>query len=598
MGTHEFEFPTEPGLYNLTGKNLNNPRLEANGVGKSTLLEAIHWCFYGHTSRGLKAGEVVTWSKRTCKVTVEAIIGKDTVIIERVQAPNSLTLNGKSIVQGDVTKLLRLSPEQFALAVMLPQFGDSFLDLKPTAKLALFSQIMELDFWLEKSKAADVLAKELQQAKTVEENRLAKISGQMEAYTHDCKNLEAQKAEFRGRQDNEIRNLSKSLRQCSDDRQSITNDIMGAQAGLKRAIAAEEEINKTIKANHNEIDITISERQKLATKAAVLESTLETHRANLKKLSGLGSKCPTCRQNVDTRHLRAEKAQLQTQIDTTEAALAVFEKGMTKLADQRAVIAKASSSRHEELSTVARNKTDFSTKIIVLQSKIEHNILEQEQLENQIKLEKKRENPYTQMLVDKRAALADLKAKRAECKAQIMTLNEDHAAVSYWVQGFKRVRLFLIEETLRDLELEVNNSLTSLGLLDWHIEFDVERENKSGGLTKGFVVLIHAPGAPGPVRWEAWSGGETQRLKLAGDLGLANLIMERAGLTGTIEFFDEPSKHMSPQGLLDLAETLHQRALTTEKRIFIVDHHAIDFGDFNGTITVIKDQKGSRIEYA
>ena len=112
------------------------------------------------------------------------------------------------------------------------------------------------------------------------------------------------------------------------------------------------------------------------------------------------------------------------------------------------------------------------------------------------------------------------------------------------------------------------------------------------------MVLVRCPEWKEPVQFEEWSGGETQRLRLAGDLGLSNLIMERAGLTGMIEFYDEPSKHMSPQGLLDLAETLHQRALDTGKRIFLVDHHLIDFGDLAGVLTVIKDDKGSRLDYA
>jgi DNA repair exonuclease SbcCD ATPase subunit len=180
-------------------------------------------------------------------------------------------------------------------------------------------------------------------------------------------------------------------------------------------------------------------------------------------------------------------------------------------------------------------------------------------------------------------------------KAEIDTLNEDHTAIGYWVTGFKRVRLFIVEETLRQLELEINNSLASLGLLDWHIELDVERENKSGGITKGFTVLVHAPGAPGPVKFESYSGGETQRLRLAGDLGMANLIMERAGLHNTIEFFDEPSQHLSQEGVLDLAETLQQRATDLGRRLFIIEHQLLDY-PYAGVITVTKDANGSWVE--
>src|SRR6516164_10253421 len=51
-GTHKFTFPQDPGLYLITGKNLIQPRLGSNGVGKSTLLDAIFWALYGRTPRG------------------------------------------------------------------------------------------------------------------------------------------------------------------------------------------------------------------------------------------------------------------------------------------------------------------------------------------------------------------------------------------------------------------------------------------------------------------------------------------------------------------------------------------------------------------
>ena len=378
----------------------------------------------------------------------------------------------------------------------------------------------------------------------------------------------------------------------------MDEDLRFAQRGLGKAEEKGTELTKTIKEQQCNVDEVIAERQKLATKAAVLESSLQTMHIGFKKLSELGATCPTCLQTVNATHLKAEKVKLKGQIDTTKLGLEAYEGRISKLAEERTAIAKASSARHEELAAVTQNKVDFATRVTVLQGKIEYNVLEQEQLEASIKQEQKRENPYTKLLADKLTALADLKAKRTECRSTIASLSEDHAAVSYWVQGFKRVRLFLVEETLRQLELEVNNNLASLGLLDWSIEFDVERENQSGGITKGFVMFVRCPEWKEPVQFEEWSGGETQRLRLAGDLGLSNLIMERAGLAGMIEFFDEPSKHMSPQGLLDLAETLHQRALATGKRIWLVDHHLIDFGDFAGVLTVIKDDKGSRIEYA
>ena len=50
------------GLYLVTGKNIVEPSLEGNGVGKSSLFEALFWVLFDRTSRGLRAGNVKSWN--------------------------------------------------------------------------------------------------------------------------------------------------------------------------------------------------------------------------------------------------------------------------------------------------------------------------------------------------------------------------------------------------------------------------------------------------------------------------------------------------------------------------------------------------------
>jgi hypothetical protein len=72
--------------------------------------------------------------------------------------------------------------------------------------------------------------------------------------------------------------------------------------------------------------------------------------------------------------------------------------------------------------------------------------------------------------------------------------------------------------------------------------------------------------------------------------------MQQAGLRSTIEFYDEPSTHLSDVGLLDLADMLHERAINEGKTIWIVDHTAVsNYGEFEGIIKVVKNEHGSKI---
>lgn len=555
-GEHFFEFPKAPGLYCVTGENKDNPRLGREGTGKSSLLEAVFWSIYGRTTRSLKGGDVVTWGAKSCSVTTTIAINDKTYVIERRQSPNSLTLDGKPVDQEAINKAVRLGPEAFCYAVILPQFGSSFFDLTPANKLTLFSEILELDYWLEKSKTASLAASQLIEARIAKEHKLAKCQGQLETVKTDIKQLELEEASFNKNKAAEIAELKNKLQSASKNLQNQETQLASAKAAL---LLAEKNLAK------------------LPTPTMTAGLNADALRATLAKMKGLGAQCPTCLQTVPSSHLKAETARLKAELTKAEAEV----KKAAELAQDRQAIIKNGDDFTRECRKI--ENTIFS-----LKKDMDVNIKHLDTINDT-------KNPYGAMLQLKIESIARLKTDLSKIQSEIDAINKEHEAVNFWNSGFKRVRLSLIEETIKQLEIEVNNNLASLGLTDWRVEFDVERENKSGGITKGFTVLIYAPGHKQAVRYEVWCGGETQRLRLAGDLGLANLIMERAGLSSGFEAFDEPSKHMGDEGLTDLAETLAERAENTKKVIFLVDHHSIEFGGFASTITIVKDKNGSRI---
>ena len=60
------------GLVCLLGENQDAPLNDNNGSGKSAVLEAIVWCLWGKTIRGLKDDEVVNLTVgKNCKVSLD-----------------------------------------------------------------------------------------------------------------------------------------------------------------------------------------------------------------------------------------------------------------------------------------------------------------------------------------------------------------------------------------------------------------------------------------------------------------------------------------------------------------------------------------------
>jgi exonuclease SbcC len=207
-------------------------------------------------------------------------------------------------------------------------------------------------------------------------------------------------------------------------------------------------------------------------------------------------------------------------------------------------------------------------------------------------------NPFDAIEEKTAAKLQTLSDERDDVQAQHDASDAKTRLYSFWARGFKDLRLQLIAEALTELEIEVNSSVEALGLVGWSLLFQVDRETKGGNVKRGFSVLVKSPHNDNPVPWEAWSGGETQRLRLAANMGLSDLIRSRTGATIPLEVWDEPTQGLSEQGVQDLLEALASRARVEQRTIWIVDHHSHAFGDFKGSALVVKAPSGSRIRQA
>lgn len=593
-GKHEFVFPTEAGLYFLTGSNDVEPRLGSNGAGKSTLLDAIYWCLYGKTLRGLKASDVVTWGKKSCSVTVLLVCGHTTVSITRTQNPNSLELDSRPVEQKDIDKYIGLTPDAFTYSVMMPQYNQSFFELTPTNKLTLFSGILNLDEWLTYSKKAAELTAEFEAEINNHSRQIGGLEIAIEAAAREATMLEQSMDEFDVDHKKITDQIKIQMSQSTRLLAEVTEEhelLIKQQTELNSTI---EELYDVLKDKEALLEKYKSKKSNLKTDIAVLASKLDAATKKAKNLNQVGADCPVCLQKVDKDHLKKESIKAEreakiiySKIDEQETELDLIDQKLAESTKQYSI-------QHNEITALQADERKCGQQIKWCE--MEAATLQQKIDGFNIQIEKKPDNPYIALLAEKRSKLKGYKEKQVTLNSMITKLETEHEACSFWISGFKRLRLHIIEDTLNALEIEVNNSLTNLGLVGWSIEFDVERENKSGSITKGFVVLVRAPGQLEPTRLEAWSGGESQRLQLACDLGLANLIMQQAGLKNTIEFYDEPSKHLSKAGLVDLAETLHQRAIDDGKRIFLVDHNMPEFGEFADVITVTKGEEGSMIQ--
>ena len=139
--------------------------------------------------------------------------------------------------------------------------------------------------------------------------------------------------------------------------------------------------------------------------------------------------------------------------------------------------------------------------------------------------------------------------------------------------------------------------LTQVGLIGWKLEFAIERETKSGSISRGIdVTVVPYHRKPGRrVKFKSWSGGEAQRLRLVGALALSEILLARAGVTPSLQILDEPTRGLAAGGIDDLVNELTVHADRLDRTVLLADHHTIESGAFVATLMVTR-QKGGQTE--
>jgi DNA repair exonuclease SbcCD ATPase subunit len=205
------------------------------------------------------------------------------------------------------------------------------------------------------------------------------------------------------------------------------------------------------------------------------------------------------------------------------------------------------------------------------------------------------ENPHRPRLAELRTASKKAIDAATALQEQREALEIQLERTRYWIKGFKDVRLHVLEEALSELEFATNSMLDAIGLVGWEVRYAVERETKSGTIARGLMTTVLSPQQSGDVKWKSYSGGEGQRLRIAGALALSEVLLARAGVSCNLEVLDEPSQHLSSEGVSDLCEFLASRARMLKKSIYLVDHMAIESTYFDNTVVVEKTAQGSQI---
>lgn len=590
--TFYFSSLEEDSFNYISGENQVDIKLGANGAGKSTLGNALCWVLTGKTSEKFNAETLCNWdTKKGYCVELQF----DDSILVRSWNPNSLKLNGENTTQEELEKKLDFTFDSFLYSTFISQFSSKFFDLDPADKLDVISSIIgiDIDVWVDiYSKKAKVKVDELTETIIKIDSKINKLEGKLSV----LQNTNYLKESTEWKYDNQ------------EQIGAICKEIEGYYAKLgsyeKQLKDLDKIHNKLIYALDKEIDSKIaqleSELNELSTKTSTLLQIIHTNDGDkkssfkrLEKIEDLKDSCPTCEQKISSTH--KEKivdietqhiAELEEENCACNELLEELELKKEELQKQRLVLVeqKIKIEDNEKLQNNLLNEIDkCNESIISLDIKLK-NIAEK--INPFIELNKTKQNKINLVI----RLINYLKDTKKEYE-------EDLDKYKYWIDGYKKVRMFVIGNLLSDFEVSINNNLVKLGMPDWTVELKMDSETKKGTLKKGFTVFVKSPKNKKLVPFAVWSGGEGQRLRLAGTLGLIDFIRDKKPNMLDIEIYDEPTQFLTDGGIEDLLNLLRERAKNKNRKVFIIDHRTFNsFGLFNNNVKVIKTVKGSIFE--
>jgi len=591
--------PYGPGLHFMYGVNESAPELGGNGAGKSTVFEALFWCLYGKTTRNVKGGNIRTWTagRGSVRVLLEFEIGGKRHSLLRTWGPNKLQLDERDVDQEDVDRVIGVSSDSFLHAVFISQFSTTFFDLAPTPKLAVFSKILALDVWLQRSAAAADFAKRLGEKERRVGSMMDNTKGKMHQLADQIEDLEDKAKAYEKSRKKDLKELETNRVSREKEVDSLKEQVEHLKGVEKQAEIAYQNSRQSIEQiNHTHSDYGQKEGE-LRAEIRSLQRRKDELVKEVEEAQALIDEgvCPVCEQEIGEGHFHGTISSRNKKVANIGNEIKQKERELKKIIGDREQKNKEKAEAEKTSSGLRQEWDAQKSQLMTKRSKLDESIRELSRIDKLIESKRVDKNPYQESLDEAQGQADQLISDYERLEADYNDITYQRECHEFWIKGFKDIRLLVLESALATLEVEVNNYLVELGLLGWTVHFDVERETKSGTVSRGFVVEVQSPSTKEPVPWEAWSGGELQRLRLAGALGVANMIRRQTGLANAPLILDEPTQHLSTEGIDALLDTLASIAASQAIPVWLIDHHSLDHGGFNNILTVVKTDDGSRI---
>ena len=293
----ELKIDFSKGINLITGENSDNGT--RNGVGKSSLIEAVFWCLFGNTIRDIKADKIIhNHSKKTCEVQLSFDFQSSDKNLDEYKITRSLNPSKVQVLCNDkditlstipanntfIKDLIGASEELFTNAVIMTANNTMpFMAQKKIDKRKFLEGVFNLNIFTEMLLKARSDFNESKKEHDILCN----------SFLNEQKNLEI----FEKQSKKYIEQKELKIKNYNDEIIKIKNDIDTIKNNIIDIIDLNEKINKNNE-KIKELDVFLSKKDKsiedLNNQNTEIRIKISQIQKDIENLSKKKETCPVC----------------------------------------------------------------------------------------------------------------------------------------------------------------------------------------------------------------------------------------------------------------------------------------------------------------
>lgn len=586
----------------IFGDNRTDRSLENNGAGKTTLFEAICIALTNESLRNIKKDNFINREAESCFISFELhnpVLRKE-LIIQRTFFRGGKSVNVKIFENGiqntqvtsvaeankRVLELIGVSREDLLRYYIISQDNHyTFFTASDTEKKEIMNRITSADM-------INPAIEELNNRKTIKQDELRLLSLETDKLSGKRETLAEQRLELleAGNNDEEIAEL--------EERISETEDLL--KKNKEEALVIDEEIAIVEKALS---EITIpdvsnlkAERKKKRSESDSFESELrELNRVkkNLKNELSDSIECPSCGHEFIQSDLGLSVEDAERLLSDTDKEISK----VTKKIEHAEAKIKTLSINIEKAESIQERYDDFDDKLNRLKRKRSNKKNEEQDLQKKIK---RYEEQIVALKDEKKdnSAIKKIEAKIKECDDEISRYNEamkpieeELDLIKFWLfnMGKSGFMTYLANKAIKILEGSTNYFLEKMKI-DYRVLINPFSILKSGEVREKIDCFVSDNGIDAK-NFLAYSGGERQRITLAGILAIQKLInfsLDGKGINMLL--LDESLGNIDSRGTMEIVKILERLGIT----VMLITQNVEDVSIFRNCLRVVKDDGVSK----